>query len=65
MYRPGVRHAGARLGFSVLLALGISAACGAQAPVDSALARYIGSIRAGYVLKARSPVAGLALIHQR
>lgn len=26
---------------------------------------YIGSIRAGYVLKARSPVAGLALIHQR
>ncbi len=26
---------------------------------------YIGSIRAGYVLTARSPVAGLALIHQR
>src|SRR3546814_6452651 len=26
---------------------------------------YIGSIRADYVLKARSPVAGLALIHQR
>ena len=26
---------------------------------------YIGSIRAGYVLKARSPAAGLALIHQR
>lgn len=26
---------------------------------------YIGSIRAGYVLKGRSPVAGLALIHQR
>jgi gluconolactonase len=26
---------------------------------------YIGSIRAGYVLKTRSPVAGLALIHQR
>ena len=26
---------------------------------------YIGSIRAGYILKARSPVAGLALIHQR
>jgi len=26
---------------------------------------YIGSIRAGYVLKARSPVAGLPLIHQR
>ena len=26
---------------------------------------YLGSIRAGYVLKARSPVAGLALIHQR
>jgi len=26
---------------------------------------YIGSIRAGYVLKARSSVAGLALIHQR
>lgn len=25
---------------------------------------YIGSIRAGYVLKARSPIAGLALIHQ-
>jgi gluconolactonase len=25
---------------------------------------YIGSIRAGYVLKARSPVAGLPLIHQ-
>jgi gluconolactonase len=26
---------------------------------------YIGSIRADYVVKARSPVAGLALIHQR
>ncbi|MDQ0466063.1 gluconolactonase [Caulobacter ginsengisoli] len=26
---------------------------------------YIGSIRAGYVVKGRSPVAGLALIHQR
>ena len=26
---------------------------------------YLGSIRADYVLKARSPVAGLALIHQR
>ena len=26
---------------------------------------YIGSIRAGYVLKARSPTAGLPLIHQR
>ena len=26
---------------------------------------YIGSIRADYVLKARSPVAGLALVHQR
>jgi gluconolactonase len=26
---------------------------------------YVGSIRADYVLKARSPVAGLALIHQR
>ena len=26
---------------------------------------YIGSIRAGYVLKARSPVAGEKLIHQR
>lgn len=25
---------------------------------------YIGSIRAGYVLKGRSPVAGLALVHQ-
>jgi gluconolactonase len=26
---------------------------------------YIGSIRAGYVLKARSPVPGLAMLHQR
>ena len=26
---------------------------------------YIGSIRAGYVLKARSPIAGAPLIHQR
>jgi gluconolactonase len=26
---------------------------------------YLGSIRADYVLKARSPVAGLSLIHQR
>jgi gluconolactonase len=25
---------------------------------------YIGSIRADYVLKAKSPVAGLALVHQ-
>lgn len=25
---------------------------------------YIGSIQAGYVLKGRSPVAGLALVHQ-
>jgi len=25
---------------------------------------YIGSIRAGYILKGRSPVAGLALVHQ-